>query len=140
MKERNTEVSIEIDRSKWHKPSYLGHYDEKATHYEGLRARCLKCGKSFVFSAEAQKQAFEVEQRYPCWLPTLCPTCSQEWKVLEETILQYEHSWEANRRVLARDREFLRKWLALLQEARPYGKKHFESRVRMLVKTIAKSE
>ena len=75
-----------IERSKWHKPSYLGHYGESATHYEGIRTRCLKCGTSFVFSARDQKQAFETEHRYPGFLPSLCPTCSGEWQTLEQRI------------------------------------------------------
>ncbi len=130
------EEDLKIDRSKWHKPWNLGHYDENATHYEGLRSRCLKCGVSFVFSAQEQKQAFEVEHRYPRYLPTLCSACSGEWETLEKQILEYEHSWEANRRDLACDREFLDMWLALLKKGQSYRKKRFESRIRMLVKTI----
>jgi hypothetical protein len=134
------EEEIKIDRSKWHKPSYLGHYDENATHYEGLRTHCRKCGESFVVSAKEQKQEFEVEKRYPRWLPTLCPICSERWKALEKEALESQHYWESNRNLLALDREFLRKWLALLRESRLYGKKHFESRIRMLVKTIESLE
>ena len=130
------EEDPKIDRSKWHKPTYLGHYDENATHYEGLQTRCLKCGMSSVFSAQAQKQAFEVEHRYPGYLPTLCPVCSEEWEILEQQILEYEHSWEANRAEWVGDQEFLGSWLALLKKGRPYGKKRFESRIRMLIKTI----
>lgn len=130
------EECYEIDRSKWHKPSYLGHYDEKATCYEGLRTRCMKCGSSFVFSAQEQKHAFEVELRYPGWLPTLCLACSQEWEALEHEILEFEHSWEASHDALASDSESLAKWLDLLRNARPYGKKNFESRMRMLTKII----
>lgn len=125
-----------IERSKWHKPSYLGHYGESATHYEGIRTRCLKCGTSFVFSARDQKQAFETEHRYPGFLPSLCPTCSGEWQTLEQGILECEHSWEANRTRLANDQEFLRRWLTLLKKGLPYGKKRFESRIRMLNKSI----
>jgi hypothetical protein len=125
-----------IDRSKWHKPSYLGHYDENATHYEGIRSRCLKCGASFVFTAQEQKQAFEIEHRYPGYLPSLCPPCSGEWEILEQRILNCEHLWEENRTSLAKDQEFLSGWLALLKKGQPYGKKHFESQVRMLIKAI----
>ncbi len=125
-----------IDRSKWHKPSYLGHYDENATHYEGIRSRCLKCETSFVFSALEQKQAFEVEHRYPGHLPSLCPTCSGEWEILKQRILECEHLWEENRTRLAKNQEFLSGWLALLKNGQPYGKRRFESRVRMLIKAI----
>lgn len=128
----------EIDRSKWRKPSYLGHYDENATCYEGLRARCSKCGSSFIFSAQEQKYAFEVEHRYPGWLPTLCPACSREWKAVERELLKFEYSWETNRDALASDRDFLNEWQALLRSAQPYGKKDFDSRIRMLARTLEK--
>jgi hypothetical protein len=136
VEDSSTEELFDIDRSKWQKPSYLGHYDVNAAYYEGLRTSCRKCGVSFVFSAQAQKYAFEIEQRYPGWLPTLCPTCYREWEALEQKILKYEHFWEENRTVLALGREFLGKWLVMLKEARPYGKKDFESRIRMLIKVI----
>lgn len=68
---------VSIDRSKWHKPTYAGHYDDRATVYEGIRTRCNNCETSFVFQPEEQKFAFEVEKKYPGWLPSLCPVCRE---------------------------------------------------------------
>lgn len=129
--------SLEIDRSKWHKPTYLGHYDERATHYEGIACRCKKCGLPFVFSAESQKHAFEFEHRYPGWLPTLCKTCSEEWGSLKQEILKFEHQWESNRTDLALDRNLLNCWLASLNRAQEYGQNDYTSRIRMLINAAA---
>ncbi|WP_348943990.1 hypothetical protein ABHF33_10865 [Chitinibacter sp. FCG-7] len=129
--------SPKIDRTKWHKPTYLGHYDENASHYEGIRCYCKKCGLSFVFSAESQKNAFEVEHRYPGWLPTLCPMCSEQWERLKQDVIRFENLWESNHSQFASDQAFLKNWLASLQEAQKYGKKDFGSRICMLVKAIA---
>lgn len=125
-----------IDRSKWHKPTYPGHYDENATHYEGIRCRCKKCGISFVFSAESQKNTFEAKQRYPGWLPTLCQTCGEQWGFLKQNILTFECQWDSHRADLASDQEFLNNWLASLKEAQGYGKNDFNSRIRMLIKPL----
>jgi hypothetical protein len=128
--------NIKIDRTNWHKPSYLGHYDEKATHYEGLRCRCRKCESSFIFSAQIQKVAFENEKKYPGWMPSLCERCESEWESLEKQIVELNQSWELDRDLYKSDLSFLQKWLALLRQAQPYRKKHYESRIRMLQKTI----
>ncbi len=130
------EELVKIDRTKWQKPSYLGHYDENATHYEGLRKRCSRCEISFVFSANAQKVAFEEEKRYPGWLPTLCASCELEWKDMEQKIKDYQKLWEVDREVYESDVNFLKNWLAILRQAEPYRKKNFDSRIRMLKKAI----
>ena len=126
--------SPEIDRSKWHKPTYLGHYDEHATHYEGIACRCKKCGLSFAFSAESQKHAFEVEHRYPGWLPTLCSTCNEEWHLLKQEIHKCEQQWELNRTELVSDKSFLNGWLVSLKKAQEYRQKDYTPRILMLSK------
>ena len=126
--------SPKIDRSKWHKPTYLGHDDERATHYEGIACRCKRCGVPFVFSAESQKHAFEFERRYPGWLPTLCTTCGEEWNFLKQEILKFEHQWESNRTGLASDKNFLNSWLVSLKNAQEYGQNDYNSRISMLIK------
>jgi hypothetical protein len=128
--------NFNIDRSKWQKAKYLGHYDERATNYEDIRTGCMKCENSFIFSAQTQKIAFETDKRYPGWLPTLCLTCTMAWGSLNQEILACDNLWAKNRASLITDQEFLLKWLALLNEARPYGKKRYDSRISMINKII----
>jgi hypothetical protein len=126
--------SPEIDRSKWHKPTYLGHYDERATHYEGIACRCKRCGVSFVFSAESQKHAFEFQHQYPGWLPSLCTTCCEEWQFLKKETLKFQHQWDSNRTELASNKDFLNYWLASLKIVQEYGKNDYTSIISMLIK------
>ena len=127
-----------IDRTKWHKPTHSGHYDERATHYEGIACRCKKCEQSFVFSAEAQKHAFELEQRYPGWLPTLCSTCHTRWRALKQEILEFERQWQSCRTELSANEKFLNHWLNALKEAQEYQQNDFTSGIQMLIKTLSK--
>jgi len=70
--------SVPIERGNWTAASQRngGQYDARATEYEGIRCKCGTCGHSFVFSPEAQKQAFEVEKRFVWYVPKQCPVCA----------------------------------------------------------------
>ncbi|MDM0058999.1 zinc-ribbon domain containing protein [Variovorax fucosicus] len=71
-------MGIQIDRSQWSPRSQrtTGHYDEAATDYEGIRCRCRKCTRSFVFTAKEQQFAYEVEKRFVDYLPKHCKDCA----------------------------------------------------------------
>jgi len=83
-------MKYQIDRKKWNKPHYEGHYDGRATEYEGIRCRCEKCGGSFVFKPEEQKRQFELLGRYPFWKPTLCQDCQNEWEEIGPRLKEFE--------------------------------------------------
>lgn len=71
-------MGVPIDRSAWSEASQRtsGQYDERATEYEGIRCQCRKCTRSFVFTAQEQKIAFEVEKRFIWYEPKHCRECS----------------------------------------------------------------
>lgn len=66
-----------MDRTQWSVRSQRtnGHYDELAIEYEGIRCQCRSCTRSFVFTAEEQQIAYEVEKRFVWYLPKLCAEC-----------------------------------------------------------------
>lgn len=70
-------MTISIDRLKWCRRSQrtTGHYDKEAMEYEGIRCKCRLCTRSFVFTAEEQKNAYEVEKRFVWYLPKHCKEC-----------------------------------------------------------------
>jgi hypothetical protein len=78
------EKLVPIDRSKWNKPTYDGHYDAGAKFYEGISCRCRKCETLFVFSATEQQEKFEQEGKYPGWLPSLCQNCWPQWESISK--------------------------------------------------------
>ncbi|WP_082485801.1 zinc-ribbon domain containing protein [Acidovorax sp. Leaf84] len=71
-------MTSSIDRSQWCRRSQrtTGHYDEGAAEYEGIRCKCRLCTRSFVFTAEEQKYAYEVEKRFVWYLPKHCKECA----------------------------------------------------------------
>lgn len=71
-------MSFPINRANWSSASQrtTGHYDDRATEYEGIRWQCLVCTRSFTFTAEEQQVAYEVEKRFVWYLPNRCKECS----------------------------------------------------------------
>jgi hypothetical protein len=131
------EEPVKIDRTKWRKPTYRGHYDERATCYEGISTRCRRCESSFVFLPEEQKVAFELSKRYPGWLPSLCPECRDRWADLERRESQYRREWESKKENRMKDFQFVKEWLILLEEAQIYRQKGFEPQIQMLKRLLS---
>lgn len=125
-----------IDRSKWNKPTYQGHYDDRALFYEGIRCRCRKCEKSFVFGELEQKEAFEVSGKYPGWLPSLCSTCHSQFLDTVTKEASYSQQWEANRRAIMQSKEFLEDWLSVAIEAGSFKKHGYEHKIGKIKKLI----
>lgn len=127
---------VPIDRSKWNKPTYDGHYDAAATCYEGISCRCRKCERSFVFSAAEQQKRFELEGKYPGWLPSLCQSCEPEWAALLQKELEFAQRWK--QRVVPEGQrvQFLNEWLSVLLEAESYRQKGFTQNVGMVRKML----
>jgi hypothetical protein len=131
--------SVPINRSLWSRSSqrsYGGNYDERATHYEGIAYRCRPCGSSSVWSAEAQRHAYEVEKKISSWVPNLCDACRSRRADLKKTNAELQERWCANRETLAVDLAFLESWLSVSRELVSVGVS-YDSRVRQLAKLIA---
>jgi hypothetical protein len=126
-----------IDRSKWHKPTYEGHYDNHATEYEGIRCKCRRCESSFIFAPEEQKRQFEGLGRFPFWVPTLCEQCQTQWEDIKPKLKSYELAWQ-NGEILKSDIDNLNKWLSLIELSKGFHKKNYSSRANMLTKVLAK--
>lgn len=130
--------NIPIDRSKWKKPKYSGHYDSHAIFYEGISCKCLKCSVSFVFSAIEQQHKFEAEGKYPGWLPSLCGECSNLWQRISKVADEYNETWIKGKSELRLDHKFLSAWLDALIEAESYRQKGYEQNIRMIKNLLQK--
>lgn len=128
--------SVPIDRSKWKKPIYGGHYDENETSYEGLRCRCSKCGASFVFPPEQQRELFEEQGKYPGWLPSLCQGCEEEWKAARREEESYYAQWALDKYKHELDSAFLNAWLVAAKHADSYGRKGYHQKIGMIKKRL----
>jgi len=119
-------MNIPITRTSWSASSQrtLGHYDEYATVYEGIRCRCRRCNTSFVFTAEAQQVAYEVEQKYVWSLPAYCETCGAELINLQVRNRSLQTQWNLNRQELKKNKAFITEWLGVLNSISEFGKKN----------------
>jgi hypothetical protein len=74
-------MDIKIDKSQWSSSSQKssgGHYDLEAKYYENIAISCYKCSRSFVCTAEEQKEAYEIHKKFVSWLPSRCSKCQDE--------------------------------------------------------------
>lgn len=106
-------AKIPVNRNRWSESSQRSY--KSIEFYEDRPWHCRGCGQSFVFTAQEQQQAFEVEQRYIHWHPVLCTACAQKKQSIGETIRQYEARWRTNKKVLRHDPLFLKNWMILLE-------------------------
>ena len=123
MEEMDGKGKLPIDRGAWSASSRrsLGHYDEDAKEYEGIRCRCYGRGVSFVCSAEEQRNAYEVEKRHVNWLPKLCPACTAKLADLRARDDVMQARWNREKKSASRDAEFLREWQEVIGEMSALG-------------------
>jgi hypothetical protein len=117
------EGKVPIDRGAWSPSSQrsLGHYDESATEYEGIRCRCYGCGGSFVCSADEQRDAYEVRKRHVSWLPKLCPSCAAKLCALRARDSVMQSRWNREREVASQDLAFVLEWQEVIRAMSTLG-------------------
>lgn len=116
---------VPINRSSWSRSSQRssgGHYDQGATHYEGMALRCRACSVPFTFTPEYQRIAYEVKKKFVWWQPSLCASCEERLEALKELDRQLQARWNTSRESLAIDRRFLGDWLAVAEGMSSHGK------------------
>lgn len=136
-------MAVLIDKSAWSKSSQNssgGHYDERATEYENMAYRCRKCSISCVFTADAQKAAYEVQKKFVWWLPSLCAKCFEELDALRTEDRYFQKQWDEAPEEIRRNREFINRWLAVLNAISEYGKRSNSSMAVMLARLLKKSQ
>lgn len=133
-------MHVEIDREKWSRSSQRsagGHYDPKAQFYEGISCRCQKCECSFVFTAEEQKETYEVRKEFVWKLPSLCSSCQNIWQALNTELKHIQLQWNEQKAILSTNREFLENWRHLLKEIQTYSRKGSSpSNIKMINKLL----
>lgn len=135
-------MSVAIDRNEWSRSSQNssgGHYDDEAVEYENIAYRCRKCFAGCVFSAEAQKDAYEVQKRFVWWLPSLCAQCHKEFAELKAEELNCQARWNSEKASLAKDDAFIRRWLEVIRSVQAFGKPTNSSMEVMLMRCLEAS-
>jgi hypothetical protein len=105
-------------------------YRDKAYH-------CWRCQQPDVFTATEQKHTFEVRKANISQQRILCRACHRERVALEREASECWQRWTSGRSALARDPEFLGRWLAVLEALPGYNGARDKANIAMLRRLIA---
>ena len=130
--------SVPVNAENWSESSKRSQiYDCHGGAYKDKYYRCQRCQRLAVFSAEAQRQSFEVRKDYVWQGRTLCEECFLVRVQMEREVKELQRRWKEERAIVAKDRTALVRWLQLLEELPLYGAKENHGQLRMLDKLLA---
>lgn len=115
-------TSIPANPDEWSessKRSYI--FDSPPSEYRDHLYKCWTCGQPSIFSAEAQRETYEVRKAYIWQRRVLCEDCFQMREQIENGLKACAEAWISNRATLNADKQFLRRWLTLLEDHVHYG-------------------
>ena len=130
-------MRVIIDRNAWSeesKRSYAYEYTNK--YYEDIGYLCIKCSSGCTFTAEEQKETYEVKKRYIWQRRVLCNRCFKELQILEKKNQEYETQWSNEDKSSRCKVKYLEDWLHLINELPKYGKSKNHSKAEQLLKII----
>lgn len=110
----NDGTSLPADPTRWSessKRSYGGIYIHS---YSDIEYTCRGCGQRAVFTAAAQKQAYEEQGAYIYQRRVLCGDCYQKKCEVLVMLRQCEERWKRDKETLQGDMTFLQHWHELI--------------------------
>jgi hypothetical protein len=137
---KRTPTSVPTNPDSWSersKRSFI--FDDAPTEYSDIHYLCWRCQKPTTFSAEAQRQAYEVLKAYIWQRPNLCEDCWRRRTALEKNIRECRREWNENRATLRPDEQFLHQWLSSLEDVIQLGGKRDEANIAMLRRVLGTS-
>jgi hypothetical protein len=129
--------AVPTDPEQWSessKRSYI--YDSPPSEYKDYNYVCCRRKQPSVFTAEAQREAYEVRKAYIWQRRVLCSDCFRMCLQIESELEQCAAGWKSSRQLLQVDDQFLRRWLALLEDHVYYGNRADTGNIRMLRKLL----
>jgi hypothetical protein len=128
---------VPVDASQWSDKSKRSViYDIPPTEYVDIQYACWRCGASSTYTAEEQREAFETRKAYIWQQRILCAACWRERQRIERIVRQYRSRWRIEKGMLQRNRDFLVKWLELVDQLPQYGGPRDEAAMAMLRRLI----
>ena len=94
---------------------------ERSKTYRDIEYSCWRCKASSVFTAEEQREAFEVRKAYIDQRRILCGDCWRVRRGLEASAREYRSRWKQRKSDLQKDRCFLSRWLECLEALPGYS-------------------
>lgn len=89
--------------------------------YSDRQYTCRRCGQPAVFTAEEQREAYEVRKAYIWQTRVLCAACFATRMQIEAELHGCAQRWQTARAEFQADTPFLLCWLGLLQQHVEYG-------------------
>jgi len=132
---------LPADPEKWSAKSkqsvvyQLGFAGSKA--YQDIEYTCWRCQAPSVFTAEQQREAFEVQEKYIDQRRILCADCWRVRRGLEASVREYRSRWKQRKPALQNDRPFLSRWLECLEALPGYSAARDTAGIAMLRRRIA---
>ncbi|MES2937228.1 MAG: zinc-ribbon domain containing protein [Pseudomonadota bacterium] len=111
---------VPANPSQWREQSQRSVSAEWTKEYRDIHYQCWKCKAGAVFTAQEQKFTFEVKKAPIDQRRILCEDCWQQSNQIVRELSENERRWLEQKPTLQKDREFLRRWLELLEEREKY--------------------
>ena len=112
--------SVKADPKKWSQESQRSYASEFTNKYTDINYFCWRCGKPDVFSAEDQKESYEVNKNYFWQRRILCKNCWSESNAIKKELGTCQKRWLDEKASLKKDVAFLSRWLELLMHLEEY--------------------
>lgn len=114
--------AVPLDTRQWSPASRRSVACELAgDHYRDESLRCDNCGGGFVFTAQQQRETYEVRKAYIAQRRRLCPPCWRQRVQLVGELKRIRSRWARDRAATKRDLEELRRWWQVLAQLPYYG-------------------
>ena len=107
--------------------------------YEDKKYRCKKCYKDDVFTAEEQKECFEVKKKYMWQQRFLCRLCYKEMCLIRQKLQIIDEKYQNDKSSVLGDEEILGVWLSLLKKYSKYYQKEDTSKINFVIKALSKA-
>jgi Probable zinc-ribbon domain len=106
--------AVKADPTQWSEKGRRSVASEFTTEYRDISYFCWRCGQPDVFTAQDQKQTYEVQKRHPWQQRLLCQQCWREANAVRANLADCEKHWSQTKAALTKDTTFLSRWLHLL--------------------------
>lgn len=128
---------VPADKSKWSESSKNSYsYESCIEGYADISYKCYKCGNCAVFTAQDQKEAFEVRKCYVWQRRNLCAACYDEFSALKTAIKNYEKLWASESDLSKSTAPYIRDWFLALNMVPSFGKRANQAMITHLKKYL----
>lgn len=129
---------VPVDTSQWSQASRRSMTCEPiGDHYSDRTLSCRNCRNAFVFSAQQQRETYEVRKAYIAQQRCLCPQCWPQRLQLVGELKRLRSRWASDRAGVKRDPQALRRWRELLAQAPRYGLRRDRAQCAMVDRLLA---